>query len=76
MKIEELQKTDKGRWVFYTPLGQPHITDMGRIKAWNNTYVWVVFAFTQRPDWDTGDGERTAMACDPATLIFIEKAGD
>jgi len=40
------------------------------------TYLWVVFSFTRRPHWNTGPGERTAMACDPETLTFIERRED
>jgi hypothetical protein len=72
MNTEDLQETDKGRWVAYTPRGQPHGCDLGRIKSWNGVYVFVAFAFTRRPHWDIGPGERAAMACLPDTLSFVE----
>ena len=76
MKLQDLTQSDKGRWLSYRPHGQPHITDVGRIKDWNQIYVWVTFSFTQRPYWDTGPGERTALACLPDALAFVEGRED
>jgi hypothetical protein len=71
MNISDLEKTDKGRWVSYTPRGCPGATDIGRITSWNNVYVFVRFAHTRRPHWDNISDERTPMGCLPETLAFI-----
>jgi hypothetical protein len=76
MLITALNPSDIGRWVSYTPTGQPHVTDIGTITSWNPVYVFVRFAHTRRPYWDTGNGPRTPMPCLPDTLKFIQPHPD
>jgi hypothetical protein len=75
MSIDSLTEADKGRYVAYRPKGQPHITEIGKIKRWNTVYVWVVFIGPRRY-FDPTQGERTPMACLPDTLHFIKKRSD
>lgn len=71
MNLALLTESDKGRLVAYRPPGQPHITEVGRIKHWNSLYVWVVFN-GPRKHFDPKAGERTPMACLPETLQFSQ----
>jgi hypothetical protein len=75
MSILELKESDKGRWVAYTPRGQPHATDIGQLKDWNQVYVWVHFPFRKRPHWNAV-GERKPLECFPDTLKFVERRPD
>jgi hypothetical protein len=75
MTINQLADTDLGRWVAYRPSGQPHTTEIGRIKSWNPVYVLVVFSGPRR-HFDPPEGERTPMACLPGTLRFIHQRTD
>ena len=50
IQIENLNKSDKGRWVNYKP-SYPHTKlEKGRIKSWNDTYIFVVYKCDE--DWD------------------------
>ena len=40
--ITKLSNADIGRWVIYTRDNSTH-TEMGRIKSWNNTLIFVVY---------------------------------
>jgi len=41
INLKELQDSDVGKWVTYTT---NHGTiERGRIKSWNNTYIFVVY---------------------------------
>ena len=64
----ELAPEDVGRWVRYTPpVGNP---EDGRIKSWNDKYVFVVYHCDG--NWDEFMNY-TAAATHPLGLEFIEK---
>lgn len=62
--IKQLTEADKGRWVSY--LGQ----EKGRIKGWNNSYIFVVYKCNE--DWDNYQNY-TAASTHPKSLDFIEE---
>ena len=39
--IAKLKKSDIGRWVIYC--GNDGETEIGRLKSWNNKYIFVVY---------------------------------
>ncbi len=71
MEILELSKHDVGRWVVYTPShGEP---ERGRIKFWNDKYVFVVYHCDN--NWDDYQNY-IAAATSPEDLCFIEEEDD
>ena len=63
--IVELRKEDIGRWVLYEgPAGEK---EKGRIKSWNNKYIFVVYKCDHR--WDRFQ-DFTAAATNPEDLRY------
>lgn len=66
--IAALTKEDIGRGVVYLPsLGSP---EKGRIKSWNDKYIFVVYKCDSQ--WDRFQ-EFTGCATDPKDLEFTTK---
>jgi hypothetical protein len=66
--IKSLIEADKGRWVIYSKIpGQQRI---GRIKSWNENYIFVVYKCDG--DWDNF-ADYTAEATRAGDLIFKEE---
>jgi len=62
IEIKKLTKADCGSWVIYNDgIGFP---EQGKIKSWNNKYIFVVFnaGFDYR--------NYTGQACNPNNLFF------
>ena len=71
IKIQDLTEGHIGKWVEYTaPHGE---TERGRIKSWNDKYVFVVYKCA-------GEWKRffdyTGQATDPNDLEFIHVEDD
>lgn len=66
IKIKQLTDADKGRWVTYRATGGDKV-ELGRIKSWNKTVVFVVYACDD--DWDRYK-DFTGAATDPDDLEF------
>jgi hypothetical protein len=64
--IADLREEDIGRWVIYTPAHGD--TENGRIKSWNNTFVFVVYACAGK--WDRFL-DFTGCATDSKDLRFM-----
>lgn len=64
--IAQLRKTDIGKWVEY--LGKGGEEDRGRIKSWNNSYIFVVYKCGG--EWDRFQ-DFTGVATNPQDLHFI-----
>lgn len=71
--ISELTSKDIGRWVTYTP--SQGKGDEGRIKSWNDKFVFVVYKRSLQ--WDKQQWEKfqdyTGCATDPEQLHFMCK---
>lgn len=64
--ITKLTESDIGRWVVYKPsFGKE---ERGRIKSWNDTYVFVVYKCDNQ--WDRFQ-DFTACATNPDDLMFV-----
>lgn len=66
IRIEKLTKHDIGRWVFY--IGRHKPKQAGRIKSWNDHWVFVVYHCDEQ--WDCFENY-TAAATDPKELKFM-----
>ena len=67
IELDKLTKKDVGRWVLYTaPCGT---LDVGRIKSWNDKYVFVTYECDGH--WDNFE-EYTGGSTNPKDLKFIE----
>ena len=66
IRIQDLKPEDRGRWIRYVHLDG--FQEEGRIKFWNDKFVFVVFHCAGL--WDRFD-EFTAEAADPEDLNFI-----
>jgi hypothetical protein len=65
INIKDLKPEDVGRWVRYIPcVGAP---EPGRIKSWNDTFVFVVYKCDQQ--WDRFT-DYTGCATSPEDLEF------
>ena len=66
--IAELTKEDIGKWVVYTaPHGE---TEKGRIKSWNDNWVFVVYKCDHQ--WDRFQ-DFTGCSTNPEDLEFTTK---
>lgn len=66
--IAELKKEDIGKWVlYYSPHGA---TQKGRIKSWNDKFVFVVYNCAS--NWDKFQ-DYTGCATKPEDLRFTTK---
>ena len=66
IEIKNLTNADVGRWVVYNDGIRP--PERGRIKSWNEKYVFVVY---ERPGRDMSKfREYTAVATAPEDLNF------
>ncbi len=70
--IRGLTRKDVGRWVTYTG-GFNSPRERGRIKSWNDKYVFVVYKC--REEWDRFQ-DFTGVATNPEELEFVEVMGD
>ncbi len=66
--IKKLTEKDRGRWVKYT--AQHGAEEFGRIKSWNEKYVFVVYKCDNQ--WDRYS-DFTAAATDPEDLTFHDQ---
>ena len=66
MKISNLTQRDVGRWVEYHSFGKQ---ERGRIKSWNDKWVFVVYNCDQ--NWDRYQ-DYTGCATDPEDLVFSQ----
>ena len=64
MKLDELTKEDIGKWVLYLPKNE-----RGRIKSWNDLFVFVVYKCAN--NWDDYKNY-TAATTKAEDLRFIE----
>ena len=65
INIAKLTEDDIGKWVIYQPIkGKP---EEGRIKDWNDKFVFVVYRCENR--WDNFRGY-TAQGTKPEQLTF------
>lgn len=68
VEIKKLITNDVGKWVAYFDVyGQPEI---GRIKSWNEHYVFVVFKCDN--NWSEFENY-TGCACSPECLTIIQR---
>jgi hypothetical protein len=65
--ISKLTKDDIGRWVTYN---DGHTMEHGRIKSWNDKYVFVVYACNNR--WEHFQ-DYTGQSTRPEDLTFRRK---
>ncbi len=65
--IAKLTKDDIGRWVVYD---KPHRTEKGRLKSWNDFWVFVVYKCNHQ--WDKFQ-DYTGCATKPEDLEFTTK---
>ena len=65
--IAELTKEDIGKWVIYE---NSFKKDKGRIKSWNDTFIFVVFKCNHQ--WDKFQ-EYTGCCTKPEDLDFTTK---
>ena len=65
INISDLKNEDHGRWVVYE--GHGDFKEKGRIKSWNNNFIFVVYKCAN--EWDRFQ-EYTACATDPEDLSF------
>lgn len=65
--IAELRPEDIGRWVEYK--GGAGETERGRIKSWNNSFIFVVYKCGG--EWDRFQ-DFTGAATNPQDLRFVE----
>lgn len=68
IQINKLTDKDVGRWVIYTPQVGPE--ESGRIKSWDDMYIFVVYSCDQQ--WDRFQ-DFTAAATNPDDLKFTNK---
>jgi len=64
IKIKDLKKKDVGRWVIYHSFNKK---ELGRIKSWNDTWVFVVYHCND--EWKRFK-EYTGAATHPNDLEF------
>lgn len=67
INIKELKPEDNGRWVEYT--GGAGEQERGRIKSWNDQYVFVVYKCNG--EWERFR-EFTGQATSPGDLKFLD----
>ena len=63
--LDNLTKADIGQWVEY---GDRNTTEKGRIKSFNDKWIFVVFHCDDK--WDNFENY-TAAACAPESITFI-----
>ena len=66
--IKQLTESDKGRWVYYTDSFDGS-KQYGRLKSWNDKYVFVVYENLAR-DMNLFM-HYTGVATDPNDLTFV-----
>ena len=71
INIKELKQSDVGRWV--ECLCHPNAKELGKIKSWNDTYIFVVYRCDAR--WQDYQ-EFTGQATSPKDLKFAESLPD
>lgn len=69
IKIKNLKENDKGRWVEYTRERAGSKSESGRIKNWNDIYIFVVYKCDE--NWDDFMNY-TGCATSPGQLRFIQ----
>ena len=67
IEISKLTEKDIGKWVLFQPPYQKDKSELGKIKSWNNTYIYVIYRCNH--DWNNFKNY-TAIPTDPDTLIF------
>lgn len=70
IELSSLSKDDIGKWVMYD---SGHKSEKGRIKSWNDKYVFVVYHCGD--DWD-GWQNYTGVATRPEDLTFKENQNE
>ena len=66
IQLGNLSKNDIGRWVEYC---SPYSSEQGRIKSWNDKWVFVVYKCDD--DWDNFKNY-TGCATSPDELNFLK----
>jgi len=69
--ITKLKKEDIGKWVEYIGTFaeyQEHLIEKGKIKSWNNKYIFVVYKCAG--NWNRFQ-DYTGVATNPERLMFI-----
>jgi len=66
ISITELKDSDIGKWVCYT--GGAGETEDGKIKSWNDDYIFVVYKCAG--NWDRFQ-DYTGVATNPKDIKFI-----
>ncbi|MCJ7777781.1 MAG: hypothetical protein MUP16_05655 [Sedimentisphaerales bacterium] len=67
--IPKLNESDKGRWVLYVGLAGER--EKGRIKSWNDKYIFVVYKCDG--DWDNYKNYG-GTATEPKQLCFLPES--
>lgn len=67
--ISKLTECEIGKWVVYTA-GDGH-EERGKLKSWNDHYIFVVYSVGDEPDWETDKWmDYTAASTKPEDLVF------
>jgi len=69
--VKSLTEEDVGRWVVYE--GGFCLPQKGRIKSWNDKYIFVVYKCNG--EWDRYQ-DYTGVATDPKDLEFLDEKGN
>jgi len=68
--ISKLEESDKGRWVQFIKYYGDDAKALGKIKSWNNKYIFVVFQCDR--EWKNY-ADYIGEAVDPSRLEFVDK---
>jgi len=68
IEIKSLKQTDIGKWVEYRGTGGEH--ELGRIKSWNDTYIFVVYHYDN--NW-MRFRQYTGASTRPEDLFYADK---
>lgn len=67
--IKKLTPADVGRWVRYLSFQMCDEPEYGRIKSWNERFIFVVYKCNE--EWERYQ-DFTGQATDPYDLTFME----
>ena len=67
IEISKLTKDDIGKWVLFTPKYDKSNGELGKIKSWNRTFIYVVYNCAY--DWNNFKNY-TSIPTDPDMLVF------
>ena len=67
INIKSLTEEDVGKWVLFQPPYSKNKDELGKIKSWNKTFIYVVYKCAH--DWNNFKNY-TGVPTDPDLLIF------